>query len=286
MIKFGPSGTGERFTLEGYKKTEQAALWLKNQNLDIFEYSFGRGVNLKEDTALSFNKAFSEAFIELSVHAPYYINFASPEEEKIENSFRYVIDSAVVAKKMGARRVIFHPASQGKEVREAAVFKTKESLKRLAEIIRAEGLDDLLYCPETMGKIVQIGTVEEVTDFCRIDEIFIPTVDFGHVNAREQGSLKTSEDFEKRIQYMINVLGYERVKNFHVHFSKIQYSPKGEVRHLNFDDNVYGPEYEPFIDACLKLKVEPHVVCESAGNQTDDSILMKNYYLSKYTSEK
>ena len=281
MIKFGPSGPGERFYNEGFSTSEQAAKWTKDQGLELFEYSFGRGVNLREEKARSMRDAFNENGVLLSVHAPYYINFATPEEEKAENSYRYVIESAIMAKYMGADRVIFHPASQGKDSRDVAVARTIERLKTLAGMIHAQGLDDILYCPETMGKIVQIGDIEEVVNFCTIDDIFIPTIDFGHINAREQGSLKTVDDFVVRMQHMINVLGYERSKNFHVHFSKIQYSSKGEVKHLNFDDEIFGPDYKPFIDACIKLKLEPHVICESSGNQADDSVTMKNYYLSK-----
>ncbi len=281
MIKFGPSGPGERFYNEGFSTSEQAAKWTKDQGLELFEYSFGRGVNLREEKARSMRDAFNENGVLLSVHAPYYINFATPEEEKAENSYRYVIESAIMAKHMGADRVIFHPASQGKDSRDVAVARTIERLKTLAGMIHVQGLDDILYCPETMGKIVQIGDIEEVVNFCTIDDIFIPTIDFGHINAREQGSLKTVDDFVVRMQHMINVLGYERSKNFHVHFSKIQYSSKGEVKHLNFDDEIFGPDYKPFIDACIKLKLEPHVICESSGNQADDSVTMKNYYLSK-----
>lgn len=281
MIKFGPSGTGERFHREGYVSTCQASTWLKNHNLDLFEYSFGRGVNLKEDTAALIGDGFKNCGIELSIHAPYFINFATPDEEKAKNSYKYVIDSAKMAKIMGADRIVFHPASQGKESREVTVERTKVRLKLLADMIFDLKLNDIMFCPETMGKIVQIGTIEEVVDFCKISDIYIPTVDFGHVNAREQGSLKTKNDFLSRIKFMIDELGFDRIKHFHVHFSKIQYSTKGEIRHLNFDDNVFGPEFEPFIDACLELGVEPHVICESAGNQTDDSISMKNYYLSK-----
>ncbi len=281
MIKFGPSGTGERFHSEGGKTTEQAAFWVKEQGLDLFEYSFGRGVNIKEEKALIFNEAFKKARVKISVHAPYFINFATPDEEKALNSVNYVLDSAKMAALMGAERVIFHPASQGKDSRDVALARTSERLKNLAEIIKAEGLDHLIYCPETMGKIVQIGDVEEVTEFCTIAPFYLPTVDFGHINARDQGGLKTKEDFKGKMAYMINRLGYERVKNFHVHFSKIQYSQKGEIRHLNFDDTKYGPEFEPFIEACLDLKLEPEVICESSGNQTDDAMAMKAYYLEK-----
>ncbi len=281
MIKFGPSGAGESFYEQGFTKTEQAADWLKDKNIDLFEYSFGRGVNIKDEKAQILKDAFEKANIEISVHAPYYINFANPDDEKAINSVNYVLESAFMARKMGANRIIFHPASQGKEDRTIAVDRTFLRLQNLAEIIKAEGLDDMIFCPETMGKLVQIGTIEEVTRFCQIAPFYVPTVDFGHINAREQGSLKSIEDFKTRIQYMIDKLGFDRIKNFHVHFSKIQYSAKGEVRHLNFDDTIYGPGYEPFIDACIALNVEPHIICESAGNQTEDSMAMKAYYLSK-----
>ncbi len=281
MIKFGPSGPGNRFYEEGFSGSLFIPEWLKKQGLDLFEYSFGRGLNISEKTAIAMGEAFSAHSIELSLHAPYYINFANPDDDMAEKSYSYVINSALFAKIMGAKRIVFHPASQGKDKREVALSRTKERLTKLSEILRSEKLNDIIYCPETMGKIVQIGNVEEITELCKIDDIFLPAVDFGHVNAREQGSLKTADDFERKISYMINELGFSRVKNFHAHFSKIQYSIKGEIRHLNFDDTEYGPEFEPFIDACLKLKVEPHVICESSGNQTDDSLTMKSYYKEK-----
>ena len=79
---------------------------------------------------------------------------------------------------------------------------------------------------------------------------------------------------------MIEKLGYERMKHFHVHFSKIQYTAKGELRHLNFDDTVYGPEFEPLAEALINLKLEPVIICESAGNQDADALYMKNTYFS------
>jgi deoxyribonuclease-4 len=123
--------------------------------------------------------------------------------------------------------------------------------------------------------------IEEVVEFCKIDKCFIPTVDFGHVNAREGGSLKTANDFQNRLEYMIEHLGYEKMKNFHVHFSKIQYSAKGEIRHLTFEDSEYGPEFEPLAEALKMLDLEPVVICESAGTQAEDAMEMKSFYFEK-----
>ena len=233
MIQFGPSGNSESFYAQGYSHTEESAKFVKDMGLDCFEYSFGRGVRMTDAKALSIGKAFKEQGIELSVHAPYYINFANPEEENAEKSYNYVLESGRVLKLMGGKRCVFHSATQGKMEREAAVSLTEERLKVLRDRIYEAGLNDLYFCPETMGKIAQIGTLEEIVRFCRIDPVYLPAVDFGHLNAREQGSLKTVEDYKSRLEYMISELGYERVKHFHVHFSKIQYTnPGGEKVHL------------------------------------------------------
>ncbi len=278
MIKFGPSGNSEAFYAAGKKTSEESAAWVKDMGLSCFEYSFGRGVNLSPKRALEIGEAFKANGIEISVHAPYYINLANPEEENAEKSFGYILDSARAARYMGAKRVIFHPASQGKAERSAAVSLTIERFLRLKEKIYSEGFSDMLFCPETMGKIGQIGTIEEITEFCKIDDVFIPTVDFGHVNAREQGSLKTEEDYLLRLQYMIDNLGYEKMKNFHIHFSKIEYSSKGEVKHLTFEDKIYGPEFYPLAKALKKLKLEPVIICESAGTQDIDALNMQNVF--------
>ncbi len=278
MIKFGPSGNSDAFHAMGFEKTEDSAKWVKNMGLDCFEYSFGRGVNMSDEKALKIGEAFFECGVEISVHAPYYINFANPDEEMAEKSVGYVINSAKKVKLLGGKRVVFHPASQGKAERSVANALTKERLNKLCDAIYREGLEDVMFCPETMGKLGQIGTIEEITDFCKTDKVFYPCVDFGHVNAREQGSLKTEEDYFLRLNYMISELGADKMKNFHAHFSKIEYSAKGEVKHLTFDDEIYGPEFEPLSATLKKLELEPYIVCESAGTQDRDALKMRKIY--------
>lgn len=280
MIQFGPSGNSESFYAQGYSHTEESAKFVKDMGLDCFEYSFGRGVRMTDAKAVSIGQAFKEQGIEISVHAPYYINFANPEAENAEKSYNYVLESGRVLKLMGGKRCVFHSATQGKMDRESAVSLTEDRLKVLRDRIYEAGLNDLYFCPETMGKIAQIGTLEEIVRFCKIDPVYLPTVDFGHLNAREQGSLKTFEDYRSRLEYMISELGYERVKHFHVHFSKIQYSEKGEVRHLTLEDTIYGPEFAPLAVALKELKLEPYIVSESAGTQAEDALAMKRMYES------
>ena len=278
MIKFGPSGNSESFYAAGYSHTEESAAFVRAHGLDCFEYSFGRGVRMSEEKAKSICTAFCDMGVEISVHAPYFVNFANPDDEMAAKSYGYVLDSGKMVDLMGGKRVVFHPAAQGKEERGTAVSRTEERLKVLRDYIYLNNLEHLMFCPETMGKTAQIGTVEEIARFCRIDPVFTPCVDFGHVNAREQGSLKTEQDYRIRLEYLIEQLGYERMKHFHVHFSKIQYGAKGEIKHLTFQDDVFGPEFEPLAAALVGLKLEPYVVSESAGTQTEDAVAMKQMY--------
>ncbi len=281
MIKFGPSGNCELFFARGYSHTEEEAKFVREMGLDCFEYSFGRGVQMTEAKARSIRAAFEEQGVEISVHAPYFINFANPDGGMIEKSVGYVLDSAKMLALMGGKRLVFHPAAQGKDSRAAALARTADNLKRLRDEIYARGMEGLMFCPETMGKLAQIGTIEEITAFCAIDPVFTPCVDFGHVNAREQGSLRTVRDYRDRLEFMIEGLGYGRMKHFHVHFSKIQYGPKGELRHLTFEDTEYGPPFEPLAEALAELELEPYVVSESAGTQGEDARTMKEIFYAR-----
>lgn len=278
MIKFGPSGNCESFYAEGYSHTEEAAAFVKKRGLDCFEYSFGRGVRMSEEKARSIGEAFLKEDVEISAHAPYFVNFANPDDEMAAKSYGYVLDSAKALKLMGGRRVVFHPAAQGKATREEAVSLTEDRLKILRDYIYENAMQDMLFCPETMGKLAQIGTIEEVVRFCKVDPVYVPCVDFGHVNARERGSLRSAQDYRERLEYMIAELGYERMLRFHVHFSKIMYGAKGEIKHLTFADGEYGPEFEPLASVLKELKLQPYIVSESAGTQAEDAAEMKRLY--------
>lgn len=278
MIKFGPSGNSKRFYEEGYKSTVQAPKWISEQGLDVYEYSFGRGITIGLEKAKQIAEQANTYGVEITVHAPYYINLANPSDDMAEKSFGYILDSARMAKAFGGNRIVFHPSTVGKMTRQQAVDLTAERMKKLSDLIVANGLDDCLFCPETMGKINQIGDVREVVEFCKVAEFFVPTIDFGHINARTLGGIKTQDDYDALLQCVVDNLGYERANKLHIHFSKIEYSQGGEVRHLTFEDNIYGPEFEPLAKSLKKFNLQPVVICESDGTQTDDAITMKSIY--------
>ena len=135
-----------------------------------------------------------------------------------------------------------------------------------------------------MGKINQLGTLDEVLELCALDERLIPCIDFGHLNARTLGGLNSFDDFKAVFDRVENKLGISRLREFHSHFSKIEYSAGGEKRHLTFEDKVFGPDYQPVIELVLKKNCSPTIICESAGTQAEDAKAMKDYY-NKLKSE-
>lgn len=270
---FGPAGKCDAADAAKVRSTEQLLDFLAQSGVDAFEYQCGRGVNIGEEKANIIGKKAAELGLVLSLHAPYYISLASPEEEKRDNSIKYILDSARAASWMGAERIVVHPGGLGKLSRPDAWELASKTLLRAIEAVRAEGLTTII-CPEVMGKINQLGDLTEVLDFCRLDETLLPCVDFGHLNSRMHGGM----DYSAALDEIFDAIGEERARRMHIHFSKIEYSKGGEVRHLNFEDEQYGPDFEPLMEQFVKRSMTPTVICESAGTQTADSLAMKKYY--------
>lgn len=272
--KFGPAGACERSAAEKIKSTEKLIEWIAANGLTAFEYQCGRGVMVKEPKARLFKQKAEECGIKLSIHAPYFISLASPEEEKRLNSIRYIFESAQAADWMGADRIVVHPGGLGKKSREEATALAKETLAAAQRHLDEQGLGHIHICPEVMGKINQLGNLTEVLDFCTLDERILPCVDFGHLNSRLQGQM----DYGRALDEIENTLGIDRLRHMHIHFSKIEYTAGGEKKHLTFADEMYGPQFEPLMEELVKRDMSPTVICESAGTQTDDAKTMKNYY--------
>ncbi|MEG1752024.1 MAG: TIM barrel protein [Clostridia bacterium] len=278
-IKFGPSGKGEIFYKEGFLHTTDMPIFLKNHGLDCFEYSFGRGYTMSAQTAKEIGDACKQKQILISAHAPYYINFAQENEQSVEKSFKYVLDGLKMLEYFGGQRLVVHPASCGKMKREFAFELTKKRFADLAERVKNfPYIKDKFICPETMGKTLQIGTYKEVVDICSLSDKFLPCFDFGHINSVTFGGLKIADDYNKIFDYCNEKLGEFRTKNCHIHFSKIEFGAKGELRHLDFSSTQFGPDFSVLADVIVKRDLTPYVICESKDFMVEDAITMKKMY--------
>lgn len=278
MIYFGPSGNSDSFYTEGHKHTVEAFEWIAGMGLNAYEYSFGRGVRLKQETAQEIGKKAAEAEVVLSVHAPYYINLATVEPDKAEANVRYLAESAQAAVWMGARRVVFHAGSQGMLSKEEAFARAKLALEAVVDALKNEGLWEVELCPETMGRIKQIGDLEEVIELCGIDERIVPAIDFAHLHARGRGAINSEEDYARILDRLSDKLGGYRAKRFHVHFARIEYTAAGEKMHRTFADTQFGPDFRPLARLIAKRGLEPVLICESKGTMAEDAADMKRQY--------
>ena len=279
MIRFGPAGSSDSFHAMGYKTMLQMPQYLEQFGLMAFEYQCGRGVRVNEDVARKFGEISHEKGISISLHAPYYISLSSPEPDKREKSIDYIMQSARAVDWMGGERIIVHSGSASKMTREEALALAVDTL-----ILARKALDDAGYghiniCPETMGKVGQLGTLEEVLDLCRIDERMIPCIDMGHLYARTFGETNGYEAYDDIFRNVEQALGTKRMRGIHMHFSKIAFTEKGgEKMHLKFEDEGFGPDFEPLSRVLFQRKCEPTVICESAGTQAEDAASMMHIY--------
>ncbi len=277
MALFGPAGLADSFKAMGYKKSIQVADYLSEFGLTAFEYQAGRGVKIGTDAASQLGKVLADKNIQVSIHAPYFISMSSVEEEKRLNSVNYILQSAHALDAMGGRRIIFHSGSCGKITRQEALAKAMDTMSLIVQAMDDGGYGHMTLCPETMGKVNQLGSLEEVLALCSVDKRILPCIDFGHLNARDGGIIKGKDDYLRIIDRIAETLKDDRFIHFHSHFSKIEYTTGGEKRHLTFRDNVWGPEYEPLMDVVYENNLSPVFICESAGTQTEDARTMKRY---------
>ena len=269
--KFGTAGLSDSYAAKGFDPQKIAA-YTASFGLTAFEYQCGRGVRLAHDKAQALGKAAAAQGITLSVHAPYYISMSGLDDEKRLHSVDYLLQSCALVKALGGRRVVFHPGSCGKQSREAALEKALDTMRRAVAACDEAGYGDCILCPETMGKINQLGTVDEVLALCAVDPRITPCIDFGHIYARSGGAeLTDTASYAALLDKLGDALGDDRAVHFHAHFSRSAYTAGGEKCHLTFADTAYGPPHAPLLQLLKQRKLAPTIICESAGTQAEDA---------------
>ncbi len=271
-VVFGPGGNSQSFYDEGHKHTWEAPEWVAGRGLELYEYQGGNGIVGSEENFRKIGEKAKSAGITLSVHAPYFISLSGVETEKRLNSLNHIRKSLDAAVWMGADIIVIHTGSAAKIDREEAMRLASDTLYKACESL--DGYDGIAWGLETMGKINQLGTVEEVLELCRIDRRLRPVIDYGHLNARSLGGLfNTADDYRR----LFDRLG-DYTDGLHCHFSKIEYTKAGEKKHLTFADTVWGPPYEPLMEAAAADGLNLRIICESDGTMAEDAAAMQRCY--------
>ncbi|OIO62427.1 endonuclease IV [Candidatus Woesearchaeota archaeon CG_4_10_14_0_2_um_filter_33_10] len=251
MIRLGPAGSPMKSTLEGLG-------YIKKIGLSAMEVEFTYGVRMQNELAEEIGKLAEKLDIKLSVHAPYYINLASAEKQKIGASKKRILDSCERAHYLKASHVVFHAGFYGKLKENECYEMIKKEVIEMQDIIKENKWKTEL-APETTGKKSQFGSLNEILKLR--DEIKCSIcVDFAHLHARDNA-----------INYPSVFDQLSGLKHIHSHFSGIEFTDKGERRHLVMERN----DFLPLAKEILKRKTDITIISESPVTW-EDSLKMKN----------
>ncbi|MGC9071443.1 MAG: deoxyribonuclease IV [Acidilobus sp.] len=269
-LRFGPAGKPMDFKGD----YDQVPPVLREMGLDALEYEAVRGVRVTKGKAEAIRKSAEENDVVLSMHAPYFINLSSPEEDTVKRSIERLREAAMASEWMGAYAVVFHPGYvKGNASRDEALQRVISALRELLEGLE---LKVAWLAPETTGKESQVGDVDETIKICQSHDRLRPAVDWAHLHARSEGrAINSVEEVVRIVERFEGELGSWAVKPLHTHFSKIEYGKGGEREHHTLSEEGFGPEWEIVCRAYVETGIDAVVISESPILEKD-SLLMKS----------
>lgn len=268
--RFGPAGVP--LSLRAIKVTlADVPRLLKEEELDAFEYQavrWGAKPQIRREKAEELGLKAEEHDIWLSLHGSYFINFCG-KKEIIEASKNRLIACATAAEWMKAHVVVFHPGFYGKKQPKEAFKECSEAIKEVVETMKTLGIRNVKLGPETMGKLSQFGSLDEILGLCEQIEQTQPVIDWAHLHARCRGCFKKVEDFRKVVEEIEGRSGTDAVENMHCHFTKVEFTDKGERRHHTMDKVEYGPDFTMLAKVIAEFKLRPVIISESPVPDVD-----------------
>ena len=261
--RFGPAGVPPMFRLMGADLPDVPKL-LREEGLDALEYEavrWGPKPQISKELAEKLGVAAKANDVQLSLHGSYFINL-SGKQDVVEASKRRLIASATAADWMGAYVMVFHTGFYGRFEKDFAFKTCLEALKEVSAEMRSLGLRVKLG-PETMGRKFQVGSLDEILTLNQEIEDTQLVIDWAHLHALHQGTLKKTEDFRAIAEKVEERLGTEAMRSMHCHFSKIEFSAQGEKKHHTLDEDRFGPDFRMLAEVIADFHMHPTMICES-----------------------
>jgi len=262
--RFGPAGTPL-----GFRQLKQEIFaipeYLHGEGLNAFEYQavrWGTKPQMSKEKAERLGVMAEKFDVLLSVHGSYFINFCG-KEETVEASKKRLTACATAASWMKAYIVVFHSGFYGRLSSKDAFRNCVKALNHVVEEFRMLGIKNVKLGPETMGKPSQFGSLDEVLKLCENVEQTVPVIDWAHLHARNQGRFRTEDDFREVFDEIEKRLGAESLKHLHCHFTKVEYTDKGEKRHHTLDETEFGPDFTLLAKVIVEYDLKPVIISES-----------------------
>jgi deoxyribonuclease-4 len=262
--RFGPAGVPPLFRILGARLSDVPRL-LREEGLDAFEYQavrWGQKPQMKKEDAENLGFQARKNDVLLSLHGSYYVNLCG-KKEVVEASKRRLVACATAANWMGAYVVVFHMGFYGRLEKSYAFRTCVNALKDIVATMNSLGIQNVKLGPETMGRIFQLGTLDEILTICEEVEQTQVVIDWGHLHARHRGLFKKIDDFRAVIEEVEKRLGTQAVKDIHCHFTKIEFTEKGERRHHILDETKYGPDFQLLAEVIAEYNLRPVIICET-----------------------
>jgi deoxyribonuclease-4 len=262
--RFGPAGVPPLFRILGAQLPAVPGL-LREEGLDAFEYEavrWGQKPQIKREDAENLGLEARKNDVLLSLHGSYYVNLCG-NKEIVEASKRRLIACSTAAQWMGAYVVVFHLGFYGRAEKSYAFRNCLHALRDIIGTMDSLGIHSVKLGPETMGRLHQVGTLDEILTICEEVEQTQLVIDWGHLHARHSGQFKKADDFRRVIEKIEQRLGTEAARNMHCHFTKIEFSDKGERRHHILDEARYGPDFKLLAEIINEFKLRPVIICET-----------------------
>lgn len=253
---------------------EQAFEDLTSMTLGGLEVEFVHGVNMNSTTSKIVKEISKAKNLVLTAHGPYYINLNSQEQEKIDASIGRIIQTARAAYNFGGYSITFHAAFYMKMDKEYVYKKVQSGFKQIIDTLNQEKIK-IWIRPETTGKETQWGNLDEVIRLSKEFEMVLPCIDFSHIHARQGGKFNTYDEFSMILEKIGTEIGEYALQEFHGHIAGIEYSAKGEKRHLNLEES--DMNYKDLLKALKAFNVKGVIVCESPNIEEDALLLQKTY---------
>lgn len=262
--RFGPAGVPPTFRLMK-ASMEDVPLLLREEGLDALEYEaiyWGGKPQMKREDAEKLGLRARENDVWLSLHGSYFINLCG-EKKIVEASKKRLIACATAAEWMGAHVVVFHAGFYGKKPHELVLRSCLEALRDVAQSLKSLGIKNARIGPETMGKPSQLGSLDEVLRIYQEVEQTQLVIDWSHLHSRDMGRFRTVADFRRVVETVEHRLGIEAARDMHCHFTKIEFTDKGERRHHTLEEERYGPSFDMLAEIIAEFKLRPVIISES-----------------------
>lgn len=249
---------------------------LASLGLYAFELGWVQSVRVSEETCLAIKKEAGTNQVNLSVHAPYFINLNSTEDEWPKSRKR-LMDAAFFGNLAGATDIIFHPGSYF-STSPSDVLRT--AIPRLADCVKELRTQNnpVILRPETMGKSALLGSFEDVLELSKSIEGVLPCLDFAHLHARPgNGSVNSVPEWKSMLEIFQKTLGNNSLHALHIHLSGIEYSEKGERNHLPLRESDLN--LSELFSVLKSASCRGRILCESPIME-EDAIYMKDLWNS------